>query len=59
MGAQRRRIASTPRCRWCLFDLPAKDGPKNGIGQGIDSLKKLNPGRWEQGTDAQFIEAAN
>ncbi len=43
-----------------LFDLAAKDGPKNGIVlKAIEGLKKLNPAPLGVKEDAQFIEAAN
>jgi 3-hydroxyacyl-CoA dehydrogenase len=44
-----------------LFDLPAKEGDKNGIvKKAIDGLKKLRPGAaGQQGQAANCIDAAN
>ncbi len=43
-----------------LFDLPAKDGPKNGIvTKAIEGLKKLKPAPLGVPEDAARIEAAN
>jgi 3-hydroxyacyl-CoA dehydrogenase len=43
-----------------LFDLPAKDGPKNGIAaRAIDGLKKLKPAPLGVPEDAALIQAAN
>ena len=43
-----------------LFDLPAKDGPKNGIvTRAIEGLKKLKPAPLGIPDDAALIEAAN
>ncbi len=42
--ADRRRTWSTPSVPVVLFDLPAKEGPKNGIAlRAIENLKKLSP----------------
>jgi len=44
MGAQIAAHCVNAKVPVVLFDLPAKDGPKNGIvTKAIDSLKKLNP----------------
>jgi 3-hydroxyacyl-CoA dehydrogenase len=43
-----------------LFDLPAKEGPKNGIAnKAIDNLKKLKPAPLGINDDAALITAAN
>ena len=43
-----------------LFDLPAKEGPKNGIvTKAIDALKKLKPAPLGIPEDAALIEQAN
>jgi len=43
-----------------LFDLPAKDGPKNGIvTRAIEGLKKLKPAPLGVAEDAALIEPAN
>jgi 3-hydroxyacyl-CoA dehydrogenase len=43
-----------------LFDLPAKDGPKNGIvTRAIDGLKKLKPAPLGVAEDASLIQPAN
>ncbi|MFY7973702.1 MAG: 3-hydroxyacyl-CoA dehydrogenase/enoyl-CoA hydratase family protein [Rubrivivax sp.] len=43
-----------------LFDLPAKDGPRNGIvNKAIDGLKKLKPSPLGVADDANRIQAAN
>ena len=43
-----------------LFDLPAKEGPKNGIvTRAIDGLKKLKPAPLGVAEDASLIQPAN
>ena len=43
-----------------LFDLPAKEGPKNGIVMcAIENLKKLSPAPLGNKGDAALIEVAN
>ena len=43
-----------------LFDLPAKEGPKNGIvTRAVDGLKKLKPAPLGVADDAVLIEQAN
>jgi 3-hydroxyacyl-CoA dehydrogenase len=60
MGAQIAAHCVNARVPVVLFDLPARDGPKNGIVlKAIDNLKKLNPAPLGSKDDAQFIEAAN
>src|SRR6185295_6647968 len=60
MGAQIAAHLVNVRVPVVLFDLPAKDGPKNGIVlKAIESLKKLKPAPLGVAEDAVFIEAAN
>ena len=43
-----------------LFDLPAKEGPKNGIGiKAVEGLKKLKPAPLGVPQDAALIQLAN
>ena len=43
-----------------LFDLPAKEGPKNGIvSKAVEGLKKLKPAPLGVPEDAALIEQAN
>jgi 3-hydroxyacyl-CoA dehydrogenase len=60
MGAQIAAHCVNARVPVVLFDLPAKEGPKNGIVlRAIDNLKKLNPAPLGNKDDAGLIEAAN
>jgi len=60
MGAQIAAHCVNARVPVLLFDLPAKDGPKNGIVErAVENLKKLNPAPLGLKDDAQYIEAAN
>ncbi len=60
MGAQIAAHLVNVRVSVVLFDLPAKDGPKNGIvTKAIDGLKKLKPSPLGVADDAVHIEAAN
>jgi 3-hydroxyacyl-CoA dehydrogenase len=60
MGAQIAAHCVNAKVPVVLFDLPAKDGPKNGIVlKAIENLKKLNPAPLGNKDDAQYIEAAN
>jgi 3-hydroxyacyl-CoA dehydrogenase len=60
MGAQIAAHCVNARVPVLLFDLPAKDGPKNGIVlKAIDGLKKLNPAPLGLKDEAQYIEPAN
>jgi len=60
MGAQIAAHCVNAKVPVLLFDLPAKEGPKNGIVlKAIDNLKKLNPAPLGARDDAQYIEAAN
>ncbi|MEW5881899.1 MAG: 3-hydroxyacyl-CoA dehydrogenase/enoyl-CoA hydratase family protein [Pseudomonadota bacterium] len=60
MGAQIAAHCVNAKVPVVLFDLPAKEGPKNGIVlRAIDNLKKLSPAPLGRADDAQYIEAAN
>jgi 3-hydroxyacyl-CoA dehydrogenase len=60
MGAQIAAHLINARVPVLLFDLPAKEGPKNGIAlKAIENLKKLSPAPLGVKDDAQYIEAAN
>jgi 3-hydroxyacyl-CoA dehydrogenase len=60
MGAQIAAHCVNARVPVVLFDLPAKEGPKNGIVlKAIENLKKLNPAPLGVKDDAQYLEPAN
>src|SRR6478735_12041746 len=60
MGAQLAAQLVNARVPVLLFDLPAKEGPKNGIAlKAIENLKKLSPAPFGVKDDAQYIEPAN
>jgi 3-hydroxyacyl-CoA dehydrogenase len=60
MGAQIAAHCINARLPVVLFDLPAKEGVKNGIVmRAIDNLKKLNPAPFGNKDDAVLIEVAN
>jgi 3-hydroxyacyl-CoA dehydrogenase len=60
MGAQIAAHCVNARVPVVLFDLPAKDGPKNGIVlRAIEGLKKLSPAPLGNKDDAACIEVAN
>ncbi len=60
MGAQIAAHLVNCRVAVVLFDLPAKDGPKNGIvTRAVDGLKKLRPAPLGVPEDAALIEQAN
>ncbi|MBS0428059.1 MAG: 3-hydroxyacyl-CoA dehydrogenase/enoyl-CoA hydratase family protein [Proteobacteria bacterium] len=60
MGAQIAAHLVNVRVPVVLFDLPAKEGPKNGIvTKAIDNLKKLKPAPLGVPEDAALIQAAN
>ncbi len=60
MGAQIAAHCVNAKVPVVLFDLPAKEGNKNGIVlKAIENLKKLNPAPLGNKDDAQFIEVAN
>lgn len=60
MGAQIAAHCVNARVPVVLFDLPAKEGPKNGIVlRAIENLKKLSPAPLGNKDDAGLIEVAN
>lgn len=60
MGAQIAAHLVNCKVPVILFDLPAREGPKNGIAlKAIDALKKLKPAPLADVNDAALIEAAN
>ncbi len=60
MGAQIAAQLVNCKVPVILFDLPAKDGPKNGIAtRAIDNLKKLKPSPLGIAADAAQIQPAN
>ena len=60
MGAQIAAHLVNCRVPVVLFDLPAKEGPKNGIvTKAVENLKKLKPAPLGIPEDAVLIEAAN
>ncbi len=60
MGAQIAAHCVNAKVPVVLFDLPAKEGPKNGIVlRAIENLKKLSPAPLGNKDDAGLIEIAN
>ncbi len=60
MGAQIAAHLVNVKVPVVLFDLPAKDGPKNGIvTKAIEGLKKLKPAPLGVAEDAVLIQQAN
>ena len=60
MGAQIAAHLVNVRVPVVLFDLPDKEGPKNGIvTRAVDNLKKLKPSPLGVAKDAELIEQAN
>ncbi|CAM3461476.1 3-hydroxyacyl-CoA dehydrogenase/enoyl-CoA hydratase family protein [Paracidovorax anthurii] len=60
MGAQIAAHLANVKVPVVLFDLPAKEGPKNGIvTQAIEGLKKLKPAPLGVAEDAALIGQAN
>jgi 3-hydroxyacyl-CoA dehydrogenase len=60
MGAQIAAHLVNVKVPVILFDLPAKEGPKNGIvTKAIDGLKKLKPAPLGVAEDAVLIQQAN
>ncbi|QCB48111.1 3-hydroxyacyl-CoA dehydrogenase/enoyl-CoA hydratase family protein [Hydrogenophaga sp. PAMC20947] len=60
MGAQIAAHLVNLRVPVVLFDLPAKEGPKNGIvTRAVDGLKKLKPSPLGVASDASLIGQAN
>ena len=60
MGAQIAAHLVNVKVPVVLFDLPAKEGPANGIAlRAIDNLKKLKPAPLADVRDADLIQPAN
>ena len=60
MGAQIAAHLVNVKVPVVLFDLPAKDGPKNGIVmKAVAGLKKLKPSPLGVAAEAERIEMAN
>ncbi len=60
MGAQIAAHLVNVKVPMVLFDLPARDGPKNGIvAKAVEGLKKLKPAPLGVAEDAALIEQAN
>jgi 3-hydroxyacyl-CoA dehydrogenase len=60
MGAQIAAHLVNVKVPVVLFDLPAKEGPKNGIvTKAVEGLKKLKPAPLGVGDDAVLIQQAN
>ncbi|MBU9440753.1 3-hydroxyacyl-CoA dehydrogenase/enoyl-CoA hydratase family protein [Burkholderia multivorans] len=60
MGAQIAAHLVNARVPVLLFDLPAKEGPKNAIAlKAIENLKKLSPAPFGVKDDAKYLEAAS
>jgi len=60
MGAQIAAHLVNAKVPVLLFDLPAKEGPKNAIAaKAIENLKKLSPAPLGVKDDARYIEPAN
>ena len=60
MGAQIAAHCVNARVPVVLFDLPAKEGPKDGIVlRAIENLKKLSPAPFGNKDEAVYIEVAN
>jgi 3-hydroxyacyl-CoA dehydrogenase len=60
MGAQIAAHLANANVPVVLFDLPAKEGDKNGIvKKALDGLKKLDPAPLASKSKLKFIDAAN
>nr|WP_218905144.1 3-hydroxyacyl-CoA dehydrogenase/enoyl-CoA hydratase family protein [Paraburkholderia bryophila] len=60
MGAQIAAHLINAKVPVLLFDLPAREGPKNAIAlKAIENLKKLSPAPFGVKDDAQYIQPAN
>ena len=60
MGAQIAAHLVNAKVPVMLYDLPAREGPKNGIAlKAIENLKKLNPAPLASPDLAAFVEPAN
>jgi hypothetical protein len=59
MGAQIAAHLINAKVPVVLFDLPAKEGPKNAVAlKAIENLKKLSPAPFGAKDDARYIEPA-
>ncbi|KAB2907283.1 MAG: 3-hydroxyacyl-CoA dehydrogenase family protein, partial [Dechloromonas sp.] len=60
MGAQIAAHLANANVPVVLFDLPAKEGDKNGVvKKALDGLKKLDPAPLSSKSKLKFIDAAN
>ena len=60
MGAQIAAHLTNANVKTILFDLPAKEGPKNGIvTKALDALSKLSPAPFASTARASLVSAAN
>ncbi len=60
MGAQIAAHLTNANVKTILFDLPAKEGPKNGIvTKALDALAKLSPAPFASAARASLVSAAN
>src|SRR3954466_13377057 len=60
MGAQIAAHLVNVKVPVVLFDLPAKEGPKNGVvTKAVEGLKKLKPAPLGAADDAALIQQAN
>ena len=60
MGAQIAAHLVNCKVPVVLFDLPAKEGPKNGIvTKAVENLKKMKPAPLGVAEDAALIQQAN
>ena len=60
MGAQIAAHLINAKVPVLLFDLPAKEGPKNAIAlKAIENLKKLSPAPFGMKDDAHYLQPAN
>src|SRR5206468_10560557 len=60
MGAQIAAHLVNVKVPVVLFDLPAKEGPKNGVvSKAVEGLKKLKPAPLGVADDAVLIQQAN
>ena len=60
MGAQIAAHCANADVPVILFDLPAKEGPANGVvDKALASMKKLDPAPFAAKDRAQYVEAAN
>lgn len=60
MGAQIAAHCANADVPVILFDLPAKEGPANGVvDKALAGMKKLDPAPFAAKDRAQYVEAAN